>query len=791
LQFLEPGKAPAFRLIQEPFKSRVYRLGACEPIKVLAGGQKQSYTLDISFSRGVVAIGTTRSFVIPSSARPAQLSVPVECGEAGDITATVKARDVGDDRLGSSRLSYSVFDTARVEPSFSKGRLIYSIDALKKIPDFGMTPSSIVSRDGLTYRETGSNGAAGLPGKPQPDWFGYRVQGLKPGHGYFLEIDYPDNATRLFVIALRDVAEDGYPPSIAVQTGGSWALSGKARTVTIPFWSTSGDCRLLVFTYFAGTKAAVSAMRIREMVEDVRPVELHPQARQVAYWYEEGARFRDLVGENSTPDNAFTAADRYLRLLRASGVSTLVQSMSVYDYQLYPSRYNNDLGSDDQRSVGPALMLGAERYGLRVIAELHSRSDHLLWSATPGDLEQRLLLSRDGSNNLSSPKGLSRPPFFNLLDPSVRRWYLGSIDEAVREFRRFPAFAGIQLRMTRWQNSTLNNFGSLDWGYNASITEQFFRETGLRPSAAIDQKSNSPDAVRTRANDILTRYKQQWIDWRCRKIAELAREVVDLVQRNRSNVGVSLNLFDLNNSVAGGPGADQTQKLKEAGFDYSMLSSIDGLHIVDERWSHGPKTGQSLMSSPYLGPNPETWSPKPLAGRNPWVIWPMTYYEIRSDVWPGEQIGMPEKKKSPWISAQAEPPGRGRLARFAALLANSDPALIGDGGNNFALVDDGLTDFMREFQAIPARAFDRVANAPSTIAVRCSWRICYVVSLSQNPQVVRLRGFPGQSLRRLTTSDVIPISNGTVTLPLRCFEVIAFEAEDNVAVSQITASVSS
>jgi hypothetical protein len=226
--------------------------------------------------------------------------------------------------------------------------------------------------------------------------------------------------------------------------------------------------------------------------------------------------------------------------------------------------------------------------------------------------------------------------------------------------------------------------------------------------------------------------------------------------------------------------------------DNRGLATVAGVRVVDSRWQYGPKTVAAVRQGMNgFGSDNPLWSDPLSPEAHPSVLWPMRYYEIRASLWPGAMIGLPNKPVSPWVSAPAVPPGRNRLARYAQLIAIGDPAMIGDGGNNYAAMGEGLVEFMKQFRALPLRSFTRVPNTPASVAMRCSDKICYLVSLSPKGQSVSIVLPSVHSVRDLASGAPITSTGGVARIDLDAFSLRTIEANTpiNAALVKVQSAV--
>lgn len=782
-----PDQALVFRVV--PPTKTVFAIGTCAPLSIESGGNTAAFTVSVAFrSKGLPVV--ERQIEIAPSKDLVRHSVDMPCDRAGDVAVDLHSLDTRADLHARADLGYSVFDTSPVEPAFRRGRLAVDIDTAKRQPDFHAGDTFVTSGPAGVYRSSGANGstpfirrthgAASLARKltalgasETPDWFAYRVKGLLPNQPYILEIEYPDDEPRVFVVALRDSKGRGYPTSIGAETGIIWPLSQRMSTMSAVTWPSSPEATVITFNIHDGMRAAVGHIRLYEALsQQSEHVSGSANRRDVMFWYEEGDNFRDVVGEGYEPDAVFAPVDRYLRLARSAGATLVSPTVAVYNFAMYPSRFH--LAFDDGgRDMTAAFMLGAERYGLKIVPQLHPRADELVWS--PRDkisFEKRLLLSSGGQHHLFRPGGdMFRPPYYNPLNADVRNWYVNMIGELADRYKDYPAFAGIDLRLSDWQNPSLNNLVSLEWGYEAETVARFFRETRLTPGAVLDISTDTPASAMQRHDYLISKYRAAWIAWRCEKMRDLYRDIVLRVRAARPDLRLSVSIF--------GDRKWNPETMREFGIDFDLLKAIEGLTLVDERFGHGAREADpAWLRSHYADfMSAEHFSAFAGPDSRPHVLFPMEYIEITGKVAPSTEIGLPKPPKEPWISSATEPPGRLALARFATVVGLADPFMVGDGGNGYVFGGEPLREFMAEFRSLPRQPFERVPEIPDTIVVRQSEGIFYVVNMLGVPVSTHLRLDAPASVTRTTSRQTLTSNDGLLQIDLLPYQMAVFETE--------------
>jgi hypothetical protein len=781
---LWPSQPGAYRVLARD--RPVTATGRCQALRLLAGGFETSAEVEILFRTRNRVVQRDVIPILPST-EPREHEVAVPCATPGDFEAQVIMSGAPTLAKLEVTQTYTVF---AVDPTIAElrlGQVAIEIDASDQLPDYGNGDTRVVDTPAGRYRESSDVGATRYvrgASSIESSWFAYRVSGLEPDRPYLFEVDYPDDAERVMVAAFRDSREAIYPSSVAMETGGVWPKSGKLARRSAVVWPQSGDARVIFYAMHDGQRAAVSRIRFRKADIATRPVAPLPCAgrenREVTVYSEEGGNVFALVGKSS-PKELHEAAERYVQLASLMGANTLVPTVAVYNFQLYPSRYNVAF-QDGKSDITSALMLAAQQYGLRVVPELHLRADELMWSPrTEADVRQRLLVSGDGRTySRDRDTSTHRPPYFNPLTSDVQAWYRGVIGELADRYKDFPNFAGVQLRIMGWQNPALNNLVSLEWGYNAEIVAGFFRETGIPVPEDLSLVGDAPEDVRTRHRVLTGQLRERWVTWRCEQIASLLRKILADVRAVRSDLKVRLSYFGISND-----GRQGVQEAREAGIDFARLTQIDGLEIVDARYSHGAKEAslpwqrkqrEEYRTAPEIG----LFTP---AGGRALTLEGMKYLEINDRVAPSQRLGWPQRRSDLWISAASEPPGRAALARYAELVGYHDVYSIGDGGNGYIFGSEEVRDFMQEFACLPRIPFERIAVEDAHVALRQKGKLFYLINLSSETIDVRLSLSDPTDLQRLVNGTPVPHEGSVLAITLRPYELQTYQTRSTSAIS--------
>ncbi len=801
-----PPDRPAARIRVTLADDRsLIRKGEPLRLKIETGALPEPCELLVTITDGKTTVAERR-VALPDWPYKCDLPLELLVDREGAFQTTFALNDAAVDRKDLRPIDFQVVDTTLQKPTGGEiqRKLIRVIDCVATAPDFAKGETRVTTGASGAYRESGDKGYLSHMNSTDPTWFAYPVEVPEKQKLYQVEVDYPDDALRTFVIAVREGggAAHGfpsYPTAGGVDSGGEFSLSNTMLTHTLLHWATTTDLRVLIIPTMNGRRAAAARIRVYQ-VEGELPLLDTPVVggRAFANWYEEGG---SVLGVYNAPDRSMsgmlTAAERWARTIRYIGGDTLWMTMVIYQFGLYPTEYNVNFGGLNNPDFVRAVLMKCEKYGMRFIGEFHPEARELDWplNADPGRLHRAF-------NRNGSVLSKSTDPVYNPLWPKNQEWYLGMIGEFVDLYKDSPAFKGVSLRVMNWKNPGLNNFHSLAWGYDDYTVGLFEKETGI--SLPVDAGDTARFAKRH--DWLMANAKSEWIDWRCLKITEIYAKIAARVQQARPDLVVFSNYMPTHEMEGN---ADS----REFGIDPARLQAIPGVVLVGNA-TYGRVPGDmraQKMRDPILEPavirrlaNPE--------GRCAFMN-TAYYMEATGVVAPPRALGFPADTKTGWMSGVINPAGRHNLERWAVQLAETDTAFLADGGNAYTVGQPVLRDFLREYRALPNVAFTRVESARDPVAV---WvkevsgfrvqgsgenpseadtrtlnpqTLFYAVNRERYPVKIRMTLKNAGTVERLTTKEAVALKDGVLAFELKPYELLTFSAGKDAAIAAVAVEV--
>jgi|GEM_PF-2081355 len=699
--------------------------------------------------------------------------------------------------------------SGRIGSNYVKKELIAEINCAAAQPagryaDDGSCHVS--SLNGVLFRETSR--------KEPSSGFTYRVTLKNPGKPHWIEFDYPDDRTRTFFCGIsqvvKDYFHDPFLDSCGVITGDNFPVSGTIQTKGFYFMTARNRPEIGVvfgshYNPNGESGPAVSKIRVYEVTAPLPVNPINPNGRKIMNWNEDPTMFAytwfNQYQWNKETTNydfwreKFDVMVEYSRYIGWSKWSTL-----FYDYG--GNTGAGDLRLQDSLCSGglfqPGFLSMLEKTAEREQIPFYLSINHL---AAWGKENIPFAISCEiGEEHLSQDfaqaekRGVDAPELFSADNAlvEIRHRALNPIHPRTREAMRkifracserygnSPMFQGID-----YQSVEPLHFTDPKYGYGDYTIGLYRKETG----SALPRFSGS-DRFGKRYKWLKDNEWEPWLDWRCRKIVELAESLVKELNGKKLIFRVTIEQLLPSNpskpslirkTLEQGRIPDLIRAYREQGVDLQALARIPNVIVMpDIRPNHSRVFGDKADERP-LNFSEELFSMWKIPGIHDLQITQHNNLEM----WQGGGF-IPTSKgtesRSLRVFATSLPNNRFALENFAWCVAMSDPMEINHGwwGNPETGAYEEFRRFYRAFSEIPQRPFAAVPGTNDPVFVRQSGDLLYAVNLCAwsaevgvygkekfaltdvvsgnsegNPGALKLRGYELRVFRQDRTTPII------------------------------------
>lgn len=675
----------------------------------------------------------------------------------------------------------------------------------------------------LTVTTHASLGAlAQLGPSPRADdasWEAYPLPGLAPGQPYVLEIEYPDDQPQELGLSVLEAGPHGGPGGAGVDAGVYLTAphEGEPQRAVhrVPFWPRSSQPVLLVTN--RSTTQAASFGKIRVLGGKQRsalargfgarpPVRLPPLVEQPSVssrWWG-GYLSRPLLAENYLVEEGvdpatgrnlddwpafLEASNRLIESLRYSGQNALALAVLADGSTLYPSplvqptpRHDSGIyysnGQDPLRKdVLELLLRKFDREGLVLVPTLDFSSPlpELEELARAQGRASVANVGPDGRTWLEShPPERGLAPSYNPLLPAVQAAMLGVVRELVERYGNHPSFGGLALHLP---SSSFARAPGMAWGLDDQTLARFAADSGLTMPSAATRAANW-------RGEFVASHRQAWLAWRARQMsafyAELRLALAAAGPERRlylapigsaaDQLGMSARAVLLRQ--------ERTDELAlDAGLDLAALEAVPGLNVLHMRVSPTPEDDVGRWADNELG---QAFFGRPGQAAESALLW-HSPQRMRLASFAAR---LPTHGERPFFW-QASPGGDEHRRCLAQSLAAADTAAFFEGGWMLTAGQDaGLRGFITAFRALPAGAFETVADAgqPVVVRLRSEEDATYAYFVNDSPWTatasVRVTAAPNCEVVRLGVGpavDALPanLTVGRWAVSLGPYELLA------------------
>jgi hypothetical protein len=708
-----------------------------------------------------------------------------------------------------------------VAEPFGKGGEIPDLDLIETVK-FDAIPTDtnrFISRGEVRVGEL--NGIKYLEaGRKAEDRWAYRF--ILPDDDapiYVFDVDYPDDTKRTMDVVVQGSQEtrwDGtkgadYILQMGIACGDEYPNTGKILTDRYIYWRRGRDVTLSTMTCRGEAPAAISEIRLYRVKSgrlpqaDIKepPANDDGWRRTFAHYFEDvsvGYNFA-VDGDGGDEKSIGPMLDRLIATMKFTGQNVFCYPGCWYG-GLMGEVYSPRSHLADYRRAYLEKFDRAGIYYLPTINQFHlpmTTADICLAPGKDGTChDSPLTIMNDG--RISSGAFHGRPTSYNALHPAVQKNVLDSVDTFIAEGKGHPSFKGIVLHLTR---HSLLWFGNETGGYNDYAVKAFARERKV----PVPEADGDPLRGKVYADWIKANAFDEWIDWRCEKIAEFYREIARRLAAARPDLKLVINSFLLPDCRH----ADFTKSdfletaNRRAGLDARKLADVSNIAIcqsempADYRW-FGPLDPTNPKDRGRWGDTFATSEPihRVMYSRRgdfgsiylttyPWINQHDRYWESHTaatkDVnchglyYRDDKHGpmrVPWLKECPWRVSTVNPSGRDALRAYALPMRYTDVLAHSKGGFLVGTygTEDVLVPWMRAFRALPAvKMSDCGGNAFVKIRT-ASFRgktYFYVLNTDNGPRSITF-DFPEGTVDLISNKNF----HGATTLKLEAYELRSY-----------------
>ncbi|MBN1257511.1 MAG: hypothetical protein JXA52_07375, partial [Planctomycetes bacterium] len=479
--------------------------------------------------------------------------------------------------------------------------------------------------------------------------FSYTFEFKHPGSFYYLELEYPDNSTRIIEVVIKSMAnassESSSQAGVGAETGGRYLPTGKMQTLRWIHVADPGKHQVDVVNTMNGERSAAKSLKIYRIKGDLPALVSGPgrtygiHSERCFYDSGIGKNFgtialtedgkvagRGRPGERIQAESLMQAAlknlhwlkltgERYVQYLKYTGQNAHI--MGTYQYCEYntPNIFAPPVEDSSILNCPKTMMANLfDANGIDFYAGIEfSQSQDVKTYANNAQVAQgadsAYMISEDGRQiygffvsylqNWMYPE--TQQKFYSLMQRTGRTY--GHLSH----FRGIHNFTGIDSRAGGYWMPSMS-FGSkyddpLRISFDDTTFKRFEEETGIKTNVAMDD----PKRFAKRAKFIKgnAEIKATFLAWRADKFKEMMAEAVAALRQESRPDAQLLNVLQMPDNklfeYLYKSKKDCKELCGELGYDIDKVNSIDG--IWTGRWTIGWR--HSYPRPPHR--NPYTW----------------------------------------------------------------------------------------------------------------------------------------------------------------------------------------
>ena len=430
------------------------------------------------------------------------------------------------------------------------------LDHTGRISKPALNVGKVVTRNGMTYRETGR----GLL-----DYFCYKLDLPSTGEAMIAELVIPDDADRYIYSAVLETIpvgmEHNTPPvgskawpnaSGTVSTGDLYPLSNGKKKFRYVFFPGTKNTTLLVQNGRVGIPAAVCEINIYAVEGGLPALKLPKTDRTYGNHNERlifnaWGSYRDAVAYGTEAHlvqyydgawlNAYRAIARKIQFLRFQGHNASVEGAYMYENGVFSSRHSRSVLNNDRFDYYYALLKLYRHNNIKTFVGFeYMRSSALDAMGAFDTTDAQVHAGRKRSVYMIDRFGRQVIGYngmgLNCMNPVV--WW--SVTDLLKElYARYDGVGDVEglvtLNGSWWLPGfpSYSNMEAAEVGYDDDSVEQFEKETGVR----LNLPRTGIERFAARYELLTGKYREQWFGWRGRKIREKLLEMRQIVSSGK------------------------------------------------------------------------------------------------------------------------------------------------------------------------------------------------------------------------------------------------------------------
>ena len=608
--------------------------------------------------------------------------------------------------------------------------------------------SKIVRHGKLVYREAGP--AAKFGRRNDTSYFMYKIPIKHRDEPHLFVLEYPDNKERWIEFSIMAPVDDPHwqktkgkgdrwsmaRASTGAICGGRFSNSNRMQHLSLLYFANEPEVYACVNTGGDNRPAAASRILVYRLKTIPKLRMGSSNERFIGIHSERGYSFRNMAGRRGrsgrnhmhdwynvwSPDHFafwFEAIERYTQYLRFSGHNLHVMGCYQYNERNTPYILNwvgeTSRFDPDYRDLMVRIF---NANGISTLAGIEFALPESLgmpWlNYLPSDTEMAkgaetiYSVANSGEQIVFPGQMFGNLP--NIFHPAVQDIYLQVFQELGKKFGKVPGFKGFYcvdgaglFGYALPGRHFLKERREAGFGdYTISLFEQ---DTGIN----IPVENNDYDRFQKRYRWLMKNAEKEWVEWRCQKIFELRKEILNRIRAYNQNLKLFVSyrfppdIKDLRDS-----GLSFKDYIKWDGQDLDLYR--DSKDIIFARYGYvgggrGPQkyeTSLEVFESPDIISAFEGFTSRAVCINS--IFHENLIKNDYSKQWPWSEF---------FVMGPPFPEGRHRGWTLARTLAQSDPDTIVLGWSDddiFPGHESALRYFAQSFLALPRERFQDIQN---------------------------------------------------------------------------------